>query len=296
MTKKLFKVFTAIICSLLLSSCGKDALEDPNDLIKQQQKDFYGYNVKDKSNIDVTSLVATELRDSTFLTGFKDNKMWITLFDKQTKEQLQEWNATKTIERTIKIDKGYGEYDIFNIGKFILNLEKTDWGFVSTIEYIRETDGYLLSSNDVINKDMLFLKDKQLIHIQAPSIKINNPNWYKGSIVISQVDTIIVLSANGEKICELNSIPHRDNNIYPVSYTDGLNLTESNYISRFNFSNNKYVWKTSLDIESNARKTVTILDKDDKQWTFQFDVVNYDGSKQQVKFSVDIATGEIIYL
>lgn len=296
MKKLLFKVCTVIICSLFLCSCGKDALEDPNDLIKQQQKDFYGYNVKDKSNIDVTSLISIELGDSTFLTGFKDNKMWITLFDKQTKEQLQEWNGSETIERTIKIDKGYGEYDIFNIGKFILNLEKTDWGFVSTIEYIRETDSYLLTSNDVINKDMLFLKDKQIIYIQAPSIKINNPNWYKGSIVISQVDTIIVLSANGEKICKLNSIPHRDNNIYPVSYTDGLNLTESNYISRFNFSNNKYVWKTSLDIESNARKTVTVLDKDDKQWRLQFDVVNYDGSKQQVKFSVDIATGEIKYL
>lgn len=296
MKKLLFKVCTVIICSLFLCSCEKDALEDPNDLIKQQQKDFYGYNVKDKSNIDVTSLISIELGDSTFLTGFKDNKMWITLFDKQTKEQLQEWNGSETIERIIKIDKGYGEYDIFNIGKFILNLEKTDWGFVSTIEYIRETDGYLLSSNDVINKDMLFLKNKQIIYIQAPTININNPNWYKGSIVISQVDTIIVLSANGENICELNSIPHRDNNIYPVSYTDGLNLTESNYISRFNFSNNKYVWKTSLDIESNARKTVTILDKDDKQWTFLFDVVNYDGNKQQVKFSVDIATGEIIYI
>lgn len=176
MNKLLFKVCTVIICSLFLCSCGKDALEDPNDLIKQQQKDFYGYNVKDKSNIDVTSLISIELGDSTFLTGFKDNKMWITLFDKQTKEQLQEWNGSETIKRIIKIDKGYGEYDIFNIGKFILNLEKTDWGFVSTIEYIRETDGYLLSSNDVINKDMLFLKNKQIIYIQAPTINIHNPN------------------------------------------------------------------------------------------------------------------------
>lgn len=74
MKKLLFKVCTVIICSLFLCSCEKDALEDPNDLIKQQQKDFYGYNVKDKSNIDVTSLISIELGDSTFLTGFKDNR------------------------------------------------------------------------------------------------------------------------------------------------------------------------------------------------------------------------------
>lgn len=307
-----------MICStLLLPSCDKDDLKDPLDFIQQQQKDFYGYHVKDKNNIDVTSIeTAAQLGDSVFLTGFKNNRIWIALFNEQTKEQLQEWNGTEVLERTIKIDKGYGEYEIFNITGYRLQLEKTVWGFVSTIEYLQKTNG-LLTSSDIINKDILFLNGDKIITYSLNNPSIVNHCWFQESIIASSYEygsdgKNYVISPNGKKLAELKEVPDKEWYIdfIPVSYTEDIGLIQANIypnneeigqytrIRKRDHSAAKTIWSTDIlslkNLEDNARINASILEQNNPIWKYQIDITNYDGSKQQVIFTVDVETGEVI--
>lgn len=321
MTKKLFKVFTAIICSLILFSCEKDKLGD--SIESYSLMDYYE-QIKNKEGIDIKSLQCVNQYsnrqgeisditsfdpniecingDTTILWGFRNNKIWIGLFKRNTKEQLIEWTSNNAIDRNMAIDKGYGEFEYVHIDKLKIHLLKyTSFGFIYSFCYICG-DNILNGCSVLLNGTNSFLYPNP-IH----GYKI----WYGNSIISSKN---VISFDTGKDICILQDYPqsgYADFEVQPLSYTDGLSFDQS-YVSieengglyeciiRKNYETGKDIWKTPItqlkNIESNARKTVTILDKDDKQWTFQFDVVNYDGSKQQVKFSVDIATGEIIYL
>lgn len=85
----------------------------------------------------------------------------------------------------------------------------------------------------------------------------------------------------------------------PISYTEGIFIArESDYfIIRHNYQTGKDVWKTSIpslkDVEDNARINSTILEQSNSIWKYQFDITNYDGSKKQVIFTVDVETGKV---
>ena len=122
---RVFKVCMFVICSLLLlSSCDKDHWDE------QQRNSFYGYNVENHDDLDLRSITKCSYnQDTTLLTGIKNEKMWIGMFDEHTKEQLKEWNGTEIIERNIKIDRGYGVIETMRLSAFHLDrdIHKTNW-------------------------------------------------------------------------------------------------------------------------------------------------------------------------
>lgn len=335
MTKMLFKVCTVMICSLFLFSCEKDKF---GDAIESYSLMDYYEQIKNKAGIEVESLECANPNngslstsssiecangDTTVLWGFRNNKIWIGLFNKQTKEQLIEWTSDKAVNRDITIDKGYGEFENVHIDKFDFSFMKyTPFGFISEPFYV-----YGIDEKKTIMKDWILINGNNMVlYPTTIENKIYRPYqyeiWYKNSIILHMravsgnefTDSYIAVVSleTGKDIYILQDYPqsgYADFEVQPLSYTDGLSFNQSyiagntglyECIERMNYETGKEVWKTPItqlkDIKNNARKTITVLNKDDKQWTFQFDVVNYDGSKQQVKFSVDIATGEIMYL
>ena len=134
---RIFNVCMFVICSLLLlSSCDKELVKGPGEWEQERRNNFYDYKVKNREGFDMLSITPCAYNEDTvFLTGIKNEKMWIGMFNNHTKEQLKEWNGTKTVERTIKIDKGYGETKLLNVSTFDFRsgIYKTNRGFIAVL-------------------------------------------------------------------------------------------------------------------------------------------------------------------
>ena len=305
---RVFNVCMFVICSLLLlSSCDKDPLMGSEEWEQERRNNFYDYKVKNREGFDMLSITPCAYNEDTaFLTGIKNEKMWIGMFDNHTKEQLKEWNGTKTVERTIKIDKGYGEYEILDVSYFTCDLKSTEWGFVAIPKYAhRVLSGAISDSGKFeIGKDILLLNGNEIIVYPLNYPAIANPYWFQGSIfVLNMIEDCtysIILSPDGKKIAEWKgNFVNGDFNPVPISYTEGIFIDrESDYfIIRYNYQTGKDVWKTSIPslkgVEDNARINSTILEQSNPIWKYQIDITNYDGSKKQVIFTVDVETGEV---
>ena len=304
---RVFNVCMFVICSLLLlSSCDKDPLMGSEEWEQERRNNFYDYKVKNREGFDMLSITPCAYNEDTaFLTGIKNEKMWIGMFDNHTKEQLKEWNGTKTVERTIKIDKGYGETELFNVTAFDFrsDIYKTNWGFTAALSYLHR-ENTLLTSSDIVSKDIFLLNGNEIIVYPLNYPAIANPYWFQGSIfVLNMIENCtysIILSPDGKKIAEWKgNFVNGDFNPVPISYTEGIFIDrESDYfIIRYNYQTGKDVWKTSIPslkgVEDNARINSTILEQSNSIWKYQFDIINYDGSKKQVIFTVDVETGEV---
>lgn len=304
---RVFNVCMFVICSLLLlSSCDKDPLMGSDEWEQKRRNNFYDYKVKNREGFDMLSITPCAYNEDTaFLTGIKNEKMWIGMFDNHTKEQLKEWNGTKTVERTIKIDKGYGETELFNVTAFDFrsDIYKTNWGFTAALSYLHR-ENTLLTSSDIVSKDIFLLNGNEIIVYPLNYPAIANPYWFQGSIfVLNMIENCtysIILSPDGKKIAEWKgNFVNGDFNPVPISYTEGIFIDrESDYfIIRYNYQTGKDVWKTSIPslkgVEDNARINSTILEQSNPIWKYQIDITNYDGSKKQVIFTVDVETGEV---
>ena len=304
---RVFNVCMFVICSLLLlSSCDKEPLMGSEEWEQERRNNFYDYKVKNRDGFDMQSIIARSLNDdTTFLFGIKNERMWIGMFDNHTKEQLKEWNGTKTVERTIKIDKGYGETELFNVTAFDFrsDIYKTNWGFTAALSYLHR-ENTLLTSSDIVSKDIFLLNGNEIIVYPLNYPAIANPYWFQGSIfVLNMIENCtysIILSPDGKKIAEWKgNFVNGDFNPVPISYTEGIFIDrESDYfIIRYNYQTGKDVWKTSIPslkgVEDNARINSTILEQSNPIWKYQIDITNYDGSKKQVIFTVDVETGEV---
>ena len=304
---RVFNVCMFVICSLLLlSSCDKDPLMGSEEWEQERRNNFYDYKVKNREGFDMLSITPCAYNEDTaFLTGIKNEKMWIGMLDNHTKEQLKEWNGTKTVERTIKIDKGYGETELFNVTAFDFrsDIYKTNWGFTAALSYLHR-ENTLLTSSDIVSKDIFLLNGNEIIVYPLNYPAIANPYWFQGSIfVLNMIENCtysIILSPDGKKIAEWKgNFVNGDFNPVPISYTEGIFIDrESDYfIIRYNYQTGKDVWKTSIPslkgVEDNARINSTILEQSNPIWKYQIDITNYDGSKKQVIFTVDVETGEV---
>ena len=296
-----------VIYSLLsLSSCDKES--NSVDI-------FYDYKVKNQEGFDIHSIIPCAYNEDTiFLTGIKNERMWVGMFDGHTKEQLKEWNGTGTIERTIKIDLGYGKTELLNIASFGFKpgIYKTNWGYIPTLTYsvILPTQ-----AGTALEKDILFLNDDKMTVYSVVNPRIIQPHWYQESIVISShirdSYSYKVVSPEGKEIIELKSEPYNRlielKNLFPVSYTDGIGFYERRkgydnkkcdiYIHRVNYAISKDLWdipiSSLINIKEDALFNITILEQSNSIWKFQIDITNYDGSKKQVIFTVDVETGKI---
>ncbi|WP_342979785.1 hypothetical protein [Parabacteroides merdae] len=273
---------------------------------QERRNNFYDYKVKNREGFDMLSITPCAYNEDTaFLTGIKNEKMWIGMFDNHTKEQLKEWNGTKTVERTIKIDKGYGETELFNVTAFDFrsDIYKTNWGFTAALSYLHR-ENTLLTSSDIVSKDIFLLNGNEIIVYPLNYPAIANPYWFQGSIfVLNMIENCtysIILSPDGKKIAEWKgNFVNGDFNPVPISYTEGIFIDrESDYfIIRYNYQTGKDVWKTSIPslkgVEENARINSIILEQSNSIWKYQIDITNYDGSKKQVIFTVDVETGKV---
>lgn len=257
----------------------------------------------------VNSIGISEKQDDNrfYLSGFKEDRTWfcVCLNDKIEQEYL----GVEPYERNIKLHIGYGEYEDYYIktlpfDDFWGRLIVTDWGYVYAPA---------LGDRHVI-KDIFLCKDGRMERMDAPLSHFTLHNWYKGTFLVYEfggtVGSIIkytIYSSDKEivkkysKISEVHVDPFRTGSILPVpvSYDEYIwndKWDDDLRIRRYRLESSAInpVWQQTVgQVSENAIISWILLDNQSSVWLYQIDVLNYDGSKQQIKFSVDIESGNV---
>lgn len=270
--------------------------------------------------ITISSASKYTTGDSTFISGFYNDKVRFRLYSESTKKLIQEWNGQEEFNRNIKIYKGYGEYSNFYVDALNIqlssiyerrpNIINTSWGIAFIPDYKQKDLEYILSG------DLFLLNDNKAMcyHLGDDinrSYGVNIKKWYNESILMQTVYgnfdgyKYLVFSSEGTIIEELSGIsypdPLIDSYLVPISYTEGISLYLKNYVQRINYKTGKTIWRTLIEPiknvgEYDGKWSKELIDNSTNDWIYQIEILFYNGSKQQVKFSVDIVTGEIKYI
>lgn len=241
---KMLKICSRLLisyCIIFFSRLGaKKNTENPSD------DGIMGYinNIKDKDKdgIDLNSIEGLNLYpdmlsddnwhnihcaqgDTAVLWGLRNNKLWVSLFNNQTKQQLMEWNGSVEVTKDIDItiNKGYGESETLHYDKYsVCSLNHTPFGYIGCCQCKDEYyNGKLIKDWFIINNENLFyfnttMDDK----VYSPGVSFKS--WYNNSIIISF----------SELPTDLSSIPNISNTSDLYSHLWYLSFGNGNFPNR----------------------------------------------------------------
>lgn len=229
-----------------------------------------------------------EKNDTITVSYFSNNKLHF-LFD--NKQAVTTWITKDKFERNRNFYMGYNEYKkcyikSVHIGNYI----KTDWGYAFTPQYKTKED------IKEINADLFIEHENTLLHVPLSYEQYRNSieDWYNNTLLVGGKYVI----SNDGKILYEGQFDYADTyESEPISYTEWIEVNKYG-IKKCNYKE-ETIWSTRIDsldkYPSNSKITFTITNKSDLTWTYRCDILNYDGSKAQENFQVNIETGEITY-
>lgn len=291
------KTFRLLTASLLIavcagfSSCGDDELEELQ--MEEMYTDgdsfsTYGLNIKDY-----------ECRGSyhwgniNHFSGLKNNHLWISSYDRTTKEKLWEWTDSRTFDRKRTVHVGYGEYKDIEISSI------TTYGacaknniFVASVGYSGESYGEYNILFKTVTGNLKEIRNKYPAYIT---------DWYKESVFVGNCcyndmgDTLYVSQINNGAVGGT-----------PISYEESVSvnvdvnfddfLTQISAL-RINYKTYKNVWYTKhklpFEIFSDTKRECTLLDNSTNIWKYKLDLLYYDGTKKDYTFYLNIENGTI---
>ncbi len=263
------------------------------------------YSMEGKELVNSVSMSSTDSKDY-YLSGFVDNKVWFGVCTNNSIEK--QYTANEDYDRNIKINLGYGEYEDYYVDAFVFDdfwgrFAAMDWGYIFAPIY---GDNYKLV-------DMFICKDGNIERMLVPSY-FTLHEWYNGSFLIYQTangstgtNIYSIYSSDAELIIEHEKPQYgiwtdpfrRDIPPVAVSYTEYIyqeNWGGELRIRRYKLSSDvsNPVWSNIVtEIPDNSIDTWQILESNENSLLYQIDILNYDGSEEQIKFEVNINTGEI---
>ena len=288
------KAFRLLATSLLValsmgvSSCGDDELEVIQMEIYPNGDSFssYGLNVEDY-----------ECRGSYYLgninhfSGLKNNHLWISSYDRTTKERLLEWTDSRTFNRKRTVHLGYGEYKDIEISSI------TTYGacaknniFVASVCFSGESYSEYNILFQTATGNLKEMKDTKASYIV---------DWYKESVFVGNCcyndmgDTIYVSpSPNGT----IGGVP--------ISYEEAISVSinygyKPQYIlaSRNNYKSGQTVWNTEyklpFEVLNDTQKEYTLLDSSTNIWKYNLHLLYYSGEQKDYTFYLNIDNGTI---
>lgn len=245
-----------------------------------------GFKVKDINNFRALSA------GHNYLTGIKDNKLWIGFFDPDSREQLSEKIDKEDFNLTQTIYKGYGEYETYNINGVYIE-ELIDEDHMMLTYQLRNEKG------SDMNYTLWFANSGKKINYPGMySIRVRP--WYDDSYVVYYDKNMACLTQQGDTIFSgmdsYYDIPKQ--NTYPVNHNYYVQV--SSWSTMISFSMQRLVddgntsWQEIPGVNLEAEEydfiyTVTPGAKTATTWTFQVDVTEYSGKKHSHTVNMDIS-------
>lgn len=267
------------------SSCGDEELEEFQlDEMYSTGDSFstYGLNTKDY-----------ECRGSFYFgninhfSGLKNNHLWISSYDRTTKEKLWEWTDSRTFDKKRTVHVGYGEYKDIEISSI------TTYGacaknniFVASVGYGGESYGEYNILFKTATGNLKEIRNEYPAYIT---------DWYKESVFVGNCcyndlgDTIYVSQVNNGAVSGT-----------PISYEETIIVSDYQQqltASRINYKTYKSVWNTEyrlpFEIFPDTKKEYVLLDNSTNIWKYKLDLLYYDGTKKDYTFYLNIENGTI---
>ena len=288
------KAFRLLTTSLLVAvcvgfgSCEEELEEVPVEELYSNGDSFstYGLNIKDY-----------ECRGSYYwgninhFSGLKNNHLWISSYDRTTKEKLWEWIDSRTFDRKRTVHVGYGEYKDIEISSI------TTYGacaknniFVASVSYSGESYSECNILFQTATGNLKEMKDTKQSYVV---------DWYKESVFVGNCcyndmgDTIYV-----------SPFPNGTIGGVPISYEEAISVSinygyKPQYIlaSRDNCKSGQTVWNTEYELPfevlSDTQKEYTLLDSSTNIWKYNLHLLYYSGKQRDYTFYLNIDNGTI---
>lgn len=288
------KAFRLLTTSLLVAvcvgfgSCEEELEEVPVEELYSNGDSFstYGLNIKDY-----------ECRGSYYwgninhFSGLKNNHLWISSYDRTTKEKLWEWIDSRTFDRKRTVHVGYGEYKDIEISSI------TTYGacaknniFVASVSYSGESYSECNILFQTATGNLKEMKDTKQSYVV---------DWYKESVFVGNCcyndmgDTIYV-----------SPFPNGTIGGVPISYEEAISVSinygyKPQYIlaSRDNCKSGQTVWNTEYELPfevlSDTQKEYTLLDSSTNIWKYNLHLLYYSGEQRDYTFYLNIDNGTI---
>ena len=285
------KTLRLLTASLLIavcagfSSCGDEELEEFQlDEMYSTGDSFstYGLNIKDY-----------ECRGSFYFgninhfSGLKNNHLWISSYDRTTKEKLWEWTDSRTFDKKRTVHVGYGEYKDIEISSI------TTYGACAKNNICVASVGYGGESYGEYN--ILFKTATGNLKEIRNEYPAYITDWYKESVFVGNCcyndlgDTIYVSQVNNGAVSGT-----------PISYEETIIVSDYQQqltASRINYKTYKSVWNTEyrlpFEIFPDTKKEYVLLDNSTNIWKYKLDLLYYDGTKKDYTFYLNIENGTI---
>lgn len=293
------KIFRLLAASLLIavcagfSSCGDDELEEFQTEIMSTNGDSfstYGLNFR-----DYECYGSFHWENINHFSGLKNNHLWISSYDRTTKEKLWEWTDSRTFDKKRTVHVGYGEYKDIEISRI------TTYGacaknniFVASVGYSGEPYGEYNILFKTATGNLKEIRNEYPAYIT---------DWYNESVFVGNCcyndmgDTLYV-----------SQVPNGGIGGIPISYEESVNVSVSVDFSandfptqitasRINYKTYKDVWNTKhklpFEILSDTKRECTLLDNSTNIWKYKLDLLYYDGTKKDYTFYLNIENGII---
>ncbi|MDL2209093.1 hypothetical protein LJB97_05675 [Parabacteroides sp. OttesenSCG-928-O15] len=268
----------------------------------------------------INSVSFTSIGDSTLYSGFSElDKLWFGLCDQNGRIQ-KEWNGSEPIERNVKIHLGYGEYEDYYIKTVLIDTKyatttsecfsiiDTPWGYAIQPAYKPNKSNYSLP----YFIDLIFLNNDKVYRVMEDKW-VYLYNWNNESVITRTKSSEIlytVYSSIGDIILTKDTYqsayvdPFMTGVITPVSYDSYIHKSVWSWgdgssdirFRRYNLNSQATspLWSHVIkSIPSTTKVEWTLLKRDAKVWRYQIDLLNYDGSKERIVFSVNIDSGDL---
>lgn len=276
--------------------------DDPN------RTDLKRYLLTDKGETIASSITITEESDNCFITGLKDEKLVVSVYDKDNRS-TKRWYSDTPIDRTLNIHQGYGEYKTYEVDSIRLeNILATEWGYVAEQIYIAKD--VQESGTEILQGGIYILNNQGGINLyeESDNYDYSYINWHEGSVLLygtpyDSTGSCVIVSPEGKTIMsfvnpDLYRFISPNGNTEPISYEEAIILNHSFELSRYNAKENETQWIALVDVlyenmQPDALLMTSVESKNGNIWRYKCDILYYDGSTRQVFFNVNIDTGEI---
>lgn len=288
------KAFRLLATSLLVAlsmgfvSCGDDELEVIPIEIYPNGDAFadYGLDVK-----DYDCRGSNYMGNINYFSGLKGDHLWISSYDRTTKEKLWEWTDSRTFDRKRTVHLGYGEYKDIEISSI------TTYGacaknniFVASVCFSGESYSEYNILFQTATGNLKEMKDAKQSYVV---------DWYKESVFVGNCcyndmgDTIYV-----------SPFPNGTIGGVPISYEEAISVSinygyKPQYIlaSRDNCKSGQTVWNTEYELPfevlSDTQKEYTLLDSSTNIWKYNLHLLYYSGEQRDYTFYLNIDNGTI---
>ena len=278
-----------VALSMGISSCGDDELEQVQmEEIYPNGDSFstYGLNI-----MDYECRGSNYMGNINYFSGLKDDHLWISTYDRTTKERLLEWTDSRSFDRKRTVHLGYGEYKDIEISSI------TTYGacvknniFVASVCFSGESYSEYNILFQTATGNLKEMKDAKQSYVV---------DWYKESVFVGNCcyndmgDTIYV-----------SPFPNGTIGGVPISYEEAISVSinygyKPQYIlaSRDNCKSGQRVWNTEYELPfevlSDTQKEYTLLDSSTNIWKYNLHLLYYSGEQRDYTFYLNIDNGTI---